>query len=71
MCGRYGVKQEGDVALSSPVEEQALILLQVTALTKSYVDQVALADIALTIKAAKSSASSGRTAPARRPCWRR
>ena len=37
--------------LSSPVEEQAPILLQVTALTKSYVDQVALADIALTIKA--------------------
>ena len=37
--------------LSSPVEEQAPILLQVTALTKSYVDQIALADIALTIKA--------------------
>jgi len=33
------------------VEEQAQILLQVTALTKRYGDQVALADIALTVRA--------------------
>src|SRR5215475_10795205 len=39
------------VPLSSPVAEQAQILLQVTALTKRYVDQVALADIALTVRA--------------------
>src|SRR5437660_4350898 len=39
------------VPLSSSVEEQAQILLQVTALTKRYGDQVALADIALTIRA--------------------
>ncbi len=37
--------------LSSSVEEQAQILLQVTALTKRYGDQVALADIALTVRA--------------------
>jgi len=37
--------------LSSPVEEHAQILLQVTALTKRYGDQVALADIALTVRA--------------------
>ena len=36
--------------LSSPVEEQAQILLQVTTLTKRYVDQIALAGIALTIR---------------------
>jgi ABC-2 type transport system ATP-binding protein len=39
------------VPLSSPVEEQAQHLLQVTALTKRYGDQVALADIALTVRA--------------------
>jgi ABC-2 type transport system ATP-binding protein len=39
------------VPLSSPVEEQAQILLQVTTLTKRYGDQVALADIALTVRA--------------------
>src|SRR5215475_14285365 len=39
------------VPLSSPVAEQAQILLQVTALTKRYVDQVALADIAFTVRA--------------------
>jgi ABC-2 type transport system ATP-binding protein len=39
------------VPWSSPVEEQTPILLQVTALTKRYVDQVALVDVALTIKA--------------------
>src|SRR5262245_41408128 len=45
--------QEGDavVSWSSPVAEQAPIVLQVTALTKCYGDQVALADIALTIRA--------------------
>ena len=37
--------------LSSPVEEQAQHLLQVTALTKRYGDQVALADVALTVRA--------------------
>ena len=37
--------------LSSSVAEHAQILLQVTALTKRYVDQVALADIALTVRA--------------------
>jgi ABC-2 type transport system ATP-binding protein len=39
------------VSLSSPVEEQAQILLQVTALTKRYGDQIALADIAVTVRA--------------------
>jgi ABC-type multidrug transport system ATPase subunit len=39
------------VPLSSPVEEQAQHLLQVTALTKRYGDQVALADISLTVRA--------------------
>jgi ABC-2 type transport system ATP-binding protein len=39
------------VSLSSPVEEQAQILLQVTTLTKRYVDQVALTDIAFTVRA--------------------
>jgi ABC-2 type transport system ATP-binding protein len=39
------------VPLSSPVEEQAQILLQVTTLTKRYVGQVALADIAFTVRA--------------------
>ena len=39
------------MSLFSPVEEQAQILLQVTALTKRYLDQVALADIALTVRA--------------------
>src|SRR5262245_39344174 len=45
--------QEGDavVSWSSPVAEQAPIVLQVTALTKRYGDQVALADIALTVRA--------------------
>src|SRR5215471_4429188 len=53
MGGIHSVKEEGasSVSLSSPVEEQAQILLQVTALTKRYVDQVALADIALTVRA--------------------
>ena len=37
--------------LSSPVAEQAQIVLQVTALTKRYGDQVALADIAMTVRA--------------------
>src|SRR5262245_54946249 len=37
--------------MSSPVVEQAPIVLQVTALTKRYGDQVALADIALTVRA--------------------
>ena len=37
--------------LSSPVEEQAQHLLQVTALAKRYGDQVALADISLTVRA--------------------
>ena len=37
--------------LSSPVEEQAQIVLQVTALTKRYAGQVALADIALNVRA--------------------
>src|SRR5215510_599902 len=46
-------RQEGDavVALRSLVEEHAPILLQVTGLTKRYGDQVALADIALTVRA--------------------
>jgi len=39
------------VSLPSPVEEQAPIVLEVTALTKRYGEQVALADIALTIRA--------------------
>src|SRR2546428_7634247 len=39
------------VPLSSSVEEHAQIVLQVTALTKRYGDQVALADIALTVRA--------------------
>jgi ABC-type multidrug transport system ATPase subunit len=39
------------VPLFSPVEEQAQILLHVTALTKRYVDQVVLADIAFTVRA--------------------
>src|SRR5262245_66596998 len=39
------------VPLSSSVAEHAQILLQVTALTKRYGDQVALADIALTVRA--------------------
>src|SRR5215510_474174 len=39
------------VPLSSSVAEHAQILLQVTALTKRYVDQVALADIAVTVRA--------------------
>src|SRR5215831_6409354 len=37
--------------MPSPVAEQAPIVLQVTALTKRYGDQVALADITLTIRA--------------------
>ena len=51
--GMHHATQEGDaaVSLSSPVAEQAPIVLQVTALTKRYGDQVALADIALTIRA--------------------
>jgi ABC-2 type transport system ATP-binding protein len=39
------------VSLSSPVAEQAPVVLQVTALTKRYGDQVALADIAMTVRA--------------------
>ena len=39
------------MSLPSLVEEQAPILLQVTTLTKRYGDQVALADIALTVRA--------------------
>src|SRR5215471_8584455 len=39
------------VPLSSSVAEHAQILLQVMALTKRYGDQVALADIALTVRA--------------------
>jgi ABC-type multidrug transport system ATPase subunit len=39
------------VSLSVRIEEQAQIVLQVTALTKRYVDQVALADIAFTVRA--------------------
>src|SRR5499433_3012674 len=52
MRGTHHVKEEGDssVSLSSPVEAQAQILLQVTSLTKRYVDQVALADIAFTVR---------------------
>src|SRR5215470_18784372 len=38
------------VPLSSSVAEHAQILLQVTALTKRYGDQVALADIAVTVR---------------------
>src|SRR4030095_10006466 len=53
MRGTHSVKGGGDssVSLSSPVEEQAQILLQVTTLTKRYIDQVALADIAFTVRA--------------------
>jgi ABC-2 type transport system ATP-binding protein len=53
MRGTHSVKGGGDssVSLSSPVEEQAQILLQVTTLTKRYVDQVALTDIAFTVRA--------------------
>jgi ABC-2 type transport system ATP-binding protein len=52
MRGTHNAKQETfTVPLSSPVEEHAQILLQVTALTKRYVDQVALVDIALTVRA--------------------
>src|ERR687885_395644 len=53
MRGIHRATQEGDaaVSLSSPVAEQAPILLQVTALTKRYGDQVALADIALSVRA--------------------
>src|SRR5712691_6491915 len=52
MRGTHNAKQETfTVPLSSPVEEHAQILLQVTALTKRYRDQVALADIALTVRA--------------------
>src|SRR5262244_2532004 len=53
MRGTHHVKEEGDssVSLSSSVAEHAQILLQVTALTKRYVDQVALADIAVTVRA--------------------
>src|SRR5262245_35787043 len=53
MGGTHSVKEEGDssVSLSSPVEEPAQILLQVTALTKRYIDQVALTDIAFTVRA--------------------
>jgi ABC-2 type transport system ATP-binding protein len=39
------------MSLSSPVDEQAPLLLQVAALTKRYVDQVALADITFTVRA--------------------
>ena len=39
------------MSLPSPVAEHASIVLQVTALTKRYGDQVALADIALTVRA--------------------
>ena len=53
MCGMHRATQEGDAAgsLPSPVAEHAPIVLQVTALTKRYGGQVALADIALTIRA--------------------
>src|SRR3989440_8137018 len=53
MCGTHRATQEGEaaVSLSSPVEEHAPIVLQVTALTKRYGDQVALADIAVTVRA--------------------
>ena len=37
--------------MASPVVEHAPLVLQVTALTKCYGDQVALADIALTVRA--------------------
>ena len=49
----HRAQEEGDsaVPLSSPVAQHAQILLQVTALTKRYGDQVALADIALTVRA--------------------
>jgi len=50
MRGTHSETQEGD-ALSVCVEGQAPILLQVTALTKRYGDQIALADIALTVRA--------------------
>src|SRR5262249_30706762 len=51
--GIHHATQEGDtaVSLTSPVAEHAPIVLQVTALTKRYGGQVALADIALTIRA--------------------
>src|SRR5919197_2285884 len=52
MRGPHDAKQETrTVLLSSSVEEHAPIVLQVTALTKRYGDQVALADIALTVRA--------------------
>src|SRR5919199_4064103 len=52
MRGPRDAKQETrTVSLSSLVEEHAPIVLQVTALTKRYGDQVALADIALTVRA--------------------
>ena len=50
MRGTHSETQEGD-ALSVCVEGQAPILLQVTALTKRYGDQIALADIAFTVRA--------------------
>src|SRR6516165_6186027 len=48
----HRAQEEGDAAvpLSSSVAEHAQILLQVTALTKRYGDQVALADIAVTVR---------------------
>src|SRR5919204_6184088 len=52
MRGTHDAKQETrTVALSSLVAEHAPIVLQVTALTKRYGDQVALADIAFTVRA--------------------
>src|SRR6516162_9732931 len=49
----HRAQEEGDAAvpLSSSVAQHAQILLQVTALTKRYGDQVALADIAVTVRA--------------------
>jgi ABC-type multidrug transport system ATPase subunit len=52
MRGTHRTKEENPtVPLSSPVAEHAPIVLQVTALTKRYGDQVALADIAVTVRA--------------------
>jgi hypothetical protein len=49
MRGTHHLQEETSrVPLSSPLAEQAQIVLQVTTLTKRYGDQVALADIALT-----------------------
>jgi ABC-2 type transport system ATP-binding protein len=53
MRGTHSATQEGDfdVPSSSSIEAHTQMMLQVTALTKRYGDQVALADIALTVRA--------------------